>query len=136
MRLTSPTRERNPLSMAPMIDAVFLLLIFFLVVTMMKKENKDIDIELPQSVSAIKQLADDKALVIGITADGDIFLEGEPAGVNQLHEQLRSVATSQPQRQVRIDADENAPFHRVVQVMDICQFRNLRDVVIRTCDAR
>jgi biopolymer transport protein ExbD len=103
---------------------------------MMKKQNKDIDITPPQSVSAIRKLADDQALVIGITEGGAVYLEGELAGINELHEALRRCSENEPDRQIRIDTDEATPFHRVVQVMDICQFRGLKDVVIRTYDER
>lgn len=119
-----------------MIDAVFLLLIFFLVATMMKKKDKDIDITPPESTSAIKKPADDEAVVIGITQAGDFFFEGELSSVNQLHLELRNLSDSEPERQIRLDADAEAPFHSVVLVMDICQFRNLKNVVIRTYDEK
>jgi len=136
MRLHPRIHDRVEVSMAPMIDAVFLLLIFFLVATMMKKRDKDIDITPPHSVSAIKKPANDKDLVIGIDRQGDFFLEGEPATVNRLHEELRQLAEAEPGRQIRLDTDEATPFHRVVQVMDICQFRDLKNVVIRTFDEK
>ena len=47
MRIDLDTDEKAEVSMSPLIDCVFLLLIFFLVATMVKKENKDIEIDLP-----------------------------------------------------------------------------------------
>ena len=52
--------------MGPLIDCVFLLLIFFLVSTMFKKENRDINIIPPESDSAVKLPPDDKQVVVGI----------------------------------------------------------------------
>ncbi len=136
MRLGAKNGQEPEVSMAPMIDAVFLLLIFFLVVTMMKKENKDIEIVPPTSESAIRKPADDKAVVVGIDSIGSYYLEGEPSTANRLHEELRSLSETAPEIQIRVDADESAPFERVVQVLDLCQFRGLRNVVIRTYDER
>ena len=66
--------EAAEVSMSPLIDCVFLLLIFFLVSTMTKKENRDIDITLPQSNSAEKLLPNDDEIVIGVDAEGNLFL--------------------------------------------------------------
>ncbi|GHC02711.1 ExbD/TolR family protein [Cerasicoccus arenae] len=136
MRLSQANNNKIEVSMAPMIDAVFLLLIFFLVATMMKKEDKDIEITPPESISAIKKPADDKAVVVGISQTGEFFYEGRPASVNLLHQELRDLSASEPDRQIRLDADAQAPFNSVVQVMDICQFRGLQNVVIRTYDEK
>jgi biopolymer transport protein ExbD len=136
MRIRPQKENKVEVSMAPMIDAVFLLLIFFLVATMMKKEDKDIEIIPPESISAVKKPADDKAVVVGISREGDFFFEGSPTSVNLLHRELRDLSATEPERQIRLDADAQAPFHAVVQVMDICQFRSLHNVVIRTYDEK
>jgi len=128
--------DEPEVSMSPLIDCVFLLLIFFLVATMYKKKDKDIAIVPPESVSAQRLLADDKAIVIGIDRGGRYYWEGAPATANQLHQSLRSVAATSPDRQIRLDADEMTPFECVVEVLDICQFRGLRNVGIRTYDDR
>ena len=65
--------ENVEISMSPLIDCVFLLLIFFLVSTMTKKENKDVDIDLPESISAEKRLPTDNQVVIGIDKKGSFF---------------------------------------------------------------
>ena len=61
MRLSLFNNEDEPeVSMSPLIDCVFLLLIFFLVSTMTKVKNRDISVDLPTSESAIKLKPDDK----------------------------------------------------------------------------
>lgn len=134
MQIDYGEEEDAEISMSPLIDCVFLLLIFFLVATMSKKANKDVDIRLPESRSAVKRLATDEQLVIGIDLKGNVFLEGMPASIMVLHDALRSEALANPNRQVRIDADAEAPLANVVEVVDICQFNHLDDVVLRTYD--
>ena len=121
-------------SMSPLIDCVFLLLIFFLVSTMIKKMNKDIDITLPQSKSAEQRLPTDEQTVIGITPAGDFYIDGSKTSIMNLHNRLRDISISDPHRQIRIDADAHSPLASVVEAVDLCQFNNLNDVVVRTYD--
>lgn len=134
MQINFEDNDPAEVSMSPLIDCVFLLLIFFLVATTSKKANKDVDIHLPESASAIKRLATNDQSVIGIDEQGNVFFEGRPASIMVLHDALRTEALVNPNKQIRIDADANAPLSSVVEVVDICQFNHLDDVVLRTYD--
>lgn len=134
MRMVFEDEDKAEVSMGPLIDCVFLLLIFFLVATMLKKDDRDIDITPPESRSAVKLKPDDKVLVIGIDPSGEFYWQGVPSSANELHERLKQVAVDDPGRRVRLDADGETPFHRVVEVLNICQFRGLTNVGIRTYD--
>lgn len=134
MRSDYEEEDKAEVSMSPLIDCVFLLLIFFLVSTMIKKENKDIEINLPESESAEKQLPTDDQTVIGIDKEGNIYYEGHAATMMEVHNELRHTATETPNLQIRIDTDAEAPLHKVIEVVDLCQFNNLTDVVLRTYD--
>lgn len=122
--------------MGPLIDCVFLLLIFFLVATMYKKKDRDIDIVPPESSSAIKIPPDDDQLVIGVTEFGETYLQGDPISKTSLHSELRDIGSTDPTRQIRLDGHYSAPFEVVVEVLDICKFRGLTNVGIRTYDDR
>ncbi len=135
MRLNLFNNDDEPeVSMSPLIDCVFLLLIFFLVSSMTKIKNKDIPINLPASQSAIKLKPDDKQAIVGLDSEGNLFWDGQACTTNFLMEQLRSTCISTPDRRIRIDMDRDAPFGRFVEVMDACQFYNLSNIGIRTYD--
>jgi biopolymer transport protein ExbD len=136
MRSTRPNDddEAEDISLTPLIDAVFLLLIFFLVSTMMKKINRDIDIQLPESVSAERLMPTDDNRVIGIDADGQIYDQGEPTTVQALHNNIRNLGIEEPDTPIRLDVDQATPTHRVIEVLDLCRFNNLNNVGIRTYD--
>jgi biopolymer transport protein ExbD len=127
-------QEEAEVSMSPLIDCVFLLLIFFLVSTMMKKVNKDIDIDLPDSESAEKMVPTNDQVVIGITADGSTYYDGTQENIMSIHDGLRELSISNPNFQVRIDTDKDAPLHKVIEIVDLCQFGGLRNIVLRTYD--
>jgi len=135
MNLPLQNNEEEPeVSMSPLIDCVFLLLIFFLVSTMTKVKDKDIAVDLPTSTSAVKLRPDDKQAVVGLDNDGNFYWEGQPSSTNFLLEQLREVSIADPERRIRIDMDKDTPFGRFAQVMDACQFYNLSNIGIRTYD--
>lgn len=135
MNLSRHNNEEEPeVSMSPLIDCVFLLLIFFLVSSMTKVKNRDIPVNLPVSTSAVKMRPDDKQAVVGLDSKGNFYWEGQPCSTNFLIQQLRNICISNPKRRIRIDMDKNTPFGRFVQVMDACQFYNLSNIGIRTYD--
>lgn len=126
--------DEPEISMSPLIDCVFLLLIFFLVSSMTKVKSKDIPVDLPASQSAIKLKPDNKQALVGLDSHGVFYWDGQPCSTNFLLEQLRSTCVSNPDRRIRIDMDKDAPFGRFVEVMDVCQFYNLSNIGIRTYD--
>ena len=137
MQLRSQRNSAKPdVSMGPLIDCVFLLLIFFLVATMYKKDNRDINIVPPESESAVKLPPDDKQTALGIDESGQVFWQGASITRTDLNARLRRLAVEHPERRIRLDADANAPFEKVVEILDLCQFRGLSNVGIRTYDDR
>lgn len=126
--------EDEDIPLAPLIDVVFLLLIFFLVSTMIKKINRDIDISLPVSVSAERLTPTDDNRVIGIDAGGALYFEGRPATIQSLHHRIRALGRLNPELQIRLDVDQATPTHRVIEVLDLCRFNHLLNVGIRTYD--
>jgi Biopolymer transport protein len=125
--------EDVALSMSPLIDCVFLLLIFFLVTTMLKKDLKEVEhLNLPVSRSSLEVPPDDSVLAIAIDAEGEIYLEGETTTLTELLGELKLIEQNEPDRRIRLDTDENTPFYRFVEVLDALSFRNLRNVGVRT----
>lgn len=120
--------------MAPLIDCVFLLLIFFLVATTLKKLDRELPLELPESAAAAGVPRSDDLLVISLDAEGSPFLDGAPISTGMLHERLRQAAGRHPGPKVRIDGDRAAPLESIVQVLDLCSFEGLKDVRIRARD--
>ena len=127
--------DEAEISMDPLIDCVFLLLIFFLVGTMSKKEDKNIEeIQLPQSSSAESHLPRDDQAVIAISKNGAVFYDGISKDLMTLHRILRDLSLKQPNLQVRIDADKQAPLFQVVKVLDMCEFNQVKNLVLRSYD--
>lgn len=121
-------------SMSPLIDCVFLLLIFFLVTTMLKKKNKDIDIALPASSSALEMPIDDSMVVIGIDRRGKLYFDGSPSTRMQMRDHLLQISQSTPNQGIRLDCDRKSDIASVAEVIDLCNFYSLKNVGVRTYD--
>ena len=134
MRITRSIEDKIEIGMSSLIDCVFLLLIFFLVTTIAKKENRDIDIDLPVSTSSLDVPPDNDTLVIGVNKEKMLFYNGRPVTVSELHQILLELSEENQDRRIRVDCDKAVAFSRVVEVLDLCSFRGLHNVAVRTYD--
>ena len=134
------TEEEGGVNMAPLIDCVFILLIFFLVTSMLQKPHKDFGIILPQAASAEEATAQFDTVIVEITAGRPpygkpiIALNGEEVTQTLLHKRLRRLVFKDPDRAVRVDADREASVEDVSRILDLLQFEGLRNVGVRTMD--
>ena len=125
--------EESPgLDMTPMIDCVFLLLIFFLVASTMKKIDRELPLTLPPAETAIEVQQPDDYHIIGITSEGGLYLDGVPVGLGQMQRDVRNLGAKNPDVKIRLDVDRDAHFNEAMMVMDMLRFENLKNVAINT----
>lgn len=132
MKLLRGGDEQPEVQMAPLIDCVFLLLIFFLVATTLKKKEPKLPIELPESGASIEMPVASDQLIVGLDVDGQLYLNGEVAPTEIVHETLKTRAAQNPAQEVRIDADQEVRYRDLIEVIELCQFYDLRNVGLHT----
>ena len=132
MRIRRSSEDKLEIGMSSLIDCVFLLLIFFLITTVAKKENRDIDIDL--STSSLDVPPDNDTMVIGVNKEKMLFYNGRPVTISELHQILLELSEETQNRRIRIDCDKAVAFSRVVELLDLCSFRGLHNVAVRTYD--
>ena len=114
-------RVLSALSMTPLIDVVFLLLIFFLVASRLSQEDRELDIPLPSAANAMPMTAEPQEMIVNIDEHGAIFVDSQYLQQEQFEELLRSAVLNNPLGQsVIIRADRRVPVQTPVSVMDIC----------------
>jgi biopolymer transport protein ExbD len=116
MRRT-PKRQRDDvqIDMTPMLDIVFIMLIFF-VVTASFGRDAGIEVHRPQASMATDISA--SSIMIAITAQGDIYLDRKQLDVERVRSRLSQLLADQPKASLVIQADERVPHGKVVRVMD------------------
>ena len=117
-------------NMTPMIDVVFLLIIFFLVSSHLAKQETQIEMALPTAASASDDnLADKPRLTINIGADGTYSLAGRPIAVARLPEQFAAVREKEGgDVEVRIRGSRLAPYSAAEPIMIACTRAGIWDV--------
>jgi biopolymer transport protein ExbD len=119
------------LSLTPLIDVVFLLLIFFLVATRFEQEERDMDVDLPQASAAQPTIFKGQEVFVTVTNGGDYYVNGEQMDATELEAMLKALYRSNPGRQrVLIRADKDSRTHQVVAVMNACNKANIQDYSI------
>ncbi len=121
------------LSLTPLIDVVFLLLIFFLVATRFEQEERDMDVNLPQASAAEPTIFPGKEIFVTVTPGGEIYVEGQQYSATSLETKLKSLYEDNPGKQrVTIRADEESRTAHLVTVMNACNRASIRDYTIAT----
>jgi biopolymer transport protein ExbD len=109
-------RSNQVLNLTPLIDIVFLLLVFFML-TAHFIEDQAIDIQLPEAQSSNPSKEDDTVEII-MKPNGDLLVDGHPATLNTLEETLRGALHAPDKRFVRLKGDQNAQFGLGIKVID------------------
>lgn len=128
--------EELVLNLTPMIDVVFLLLIFFMLSTTFLNPEKEIGIELPEAQWASIQAMEADELIINVFKDGRVTVNGNELGHEALVETLKYQARKNPETPVTIRGDGMVAHKEIVRVMDACGAAGLRDFAIGTLSPR
>jgi biopolymer transport protein ExbD len=108
--------------MTPMIDVVFLLIIFFLVSSHLARQESQMELELPTASSG----ADDTdqstpRITVNVKKDGTLWLAGRPVAVHQLEERFAAARQKEGEEiEVRIRSSRSAPYSDVEPIMLAC----------------
>ena len=121
------TRRESFIDISPMMDMVFILLIFFIVTSTFTRET-GIDVTKPKASSA-KELAEE-SILIGITRQGTVHINETQVNLSSLQTILKQMMAESPDRPVIIVSDRDAPSGAIVDVLDECNIAKVRKVSI------
>ena len=115
------------LNIAPLIDMVFILLIFFLVTTSFVKET-GVDINRPSASTAVSR--EKAGILIGITNDNRIFMESREIDIRAVRANIERALAETPEGGVVIVADRESSTGIAIQVMDGCRMAGAENISI------
>lgn len=127
-----PRHKRGDLlvDLTPMIDVVFLMLIFFMVSTSFTANNS-IKLDLPQSKAQAAD-KDIEQVTVSINAEGQMFVQDEPVADGELRRRILNISKGDPNMRVVLRADAEAKHKRVVFVLDTVRELGMGKVGIAT----
>jgi len=126
-------RLAKGLEMTPMIDIVFLLMIFFLVASKLDEDDRALDVVLPQASAAKPLTSRPREFVINIDRGGNVYAGARPVQLGELRDLLVQSTADNPARQtVIVRADEETPHKFVVAAMDVCVQAGIDDYQVQS----
>ena len=124
------TEQGTPINLMPLIDMVFLLLIFFLVATSFAQEERDQRVKLPVTSSPKPLSAPQRQVVINILHDGTTKVGGRIYDRDQLERLLGRVARDEPDRMVLVRADERSLHKYFAGVASLCKHVGINELKV------
>jgi len=121
MKFSSRQPEPASMQLAPMIDIVFLLLIFFIVSWQYTRSETELSVSVPTAEEGVQKSRVRGEIIINVLADGTLRVEGSAVDLTRLREKLTLVAKQFKNQPVRIRGDGGVAYQRIVEVIDTCQ---------------
>ncbi|MBN2824093.1 MAG: biopolymer transporter ExbD [Campylobacterales bacterium] len=129
MRLRSKKENVDNIDVSPLIDMVFILLIFFMVTTTFVKDMK-LDINRPAASSASK--SDSKVTRVYIDSSSEIYIDNQPVKMWAIQSKLRDMLRTSSDKSVLVITDTNIPVDVLINVVDECRMSGAKDVAVST----
>ena len=128
MRLDDDDDDRSDgLNLTPLVDVVFLLLVFFLAATTLAKQEVELDLRLPQARSG-EAAGGSRALVVNVFADGRLVVDGREVTLEALRQKLLAAWQGDRDQEVLVRGDQGAQFGVGLQVLDACRLARITKV--------
>ena len=120
------------LSITPLIDVVFLLLIFFLVATRFKEEAHELDIPLPTASEAKPLSKKPQSVIVNIDKDGSYYVERLTMDEKGLEQKLRQKAAQNLHQPVHVRGHKQCDYEKAVAVVNLCKKVGFDDIRLET----
>ncbi len=126
---TGISNDSTSLDITPMIDIIFLILVFFMVAATFEL-NRSLKIKLPKSVLSESSLSSD-TLLIELNSDGDLFINGQQTYTDELTGLIKSEENYDKKNYILL-ADELTPYKSVVEIIDKLKILGINEINIGT----
>ena len=128
--------EKPTLNMTPMIDILFLLIIFFMVGTKFTEIERKIDLEVPEVSDTQTPETPPQHKIINVFRDGSVTLDEEQMDLKQLESRLASLRQQSSSLSVIIRGDAEGAFQNVASVLSVCRQAGVSDLGVSVRMAR
>lgn len=120
-------RRAPSIIIVSLVDILIILLIFFVVSTTFKKDQPEVQINLPESKTATKAPAELEHAIVTVDEADAIKLDGRPVDVDELEGAVRNLSPTQ-KASLALQADRKASFGTIIKVMDALKLAGVRNL--------
>lgn len=129
MRLRKRKELESSVDISPLIDMVFILLIFFMVSSTFIKDMK-LDLERPGASSATRSSS--KVIRVYLDNQAQTYVDGQPVKVWAIQSKLRDLLHASTEKSVLVVTDETIAVEKLIEVVDQCRMSGAKDVAVAT----
>ncbi len=130
-RDTSPPQGAE-LELAPMIDVVFLLLIFFIVTWNSASNERDMDISVPAAEESVAATQSKAEIIVNVRENGEIVLNGAVVTRETLQLKLNAISQAYPDQPVILRGAAEATYQNIINVLDQIKKAGIWNVAFAT----
>jgi biopolymer transport protein ExbD len=123
--------EESSVDITPMLDVVFIMLIFFIVTATFVKES-GIDVDKPSAATAILQ--EKASILVAIDADNQVWINRRQVDLRSVRSIIERLHAENPKGTVVIQADKESINDTLIQVMDASRRAGVYDIALATSD--
>lgn len=128
----SESESTASIELTPIIDMVFLLLIFFLVASSFQETEREMQIALPTAMASGPISTSMRELIINIDADGNVVVNGSTMDAEDLTPIIENALDINPEQKVSVRGDRRVAYENVVRVLDICKSAGITEPFLDT----
>jgi biopolymer transport protein ExbD len=116
------------LELTPLLDIIFILLIFFAVSTSLMTHYQGLELALPQAETVSEEKA---GLVISVTVNKDIIINEQQVPLSTLSTVIQTVLTQNPDTKMILNADQNLSYSFIVEILDKIRLGGTSDIILQ-----
>ena len=133
MNLRKRATPQHPgIQLAPLVDVLLLLLIFFLLTFNAARSENELDVKVPKATQAKEKTATMGDVVVNVKADGNVVVNRRTLSTTELSDMLKNLVQLYPDQAVVIRGDETGAYKNIVGVLNICSEAGVTNVAFAT----
>lgn len=132
MKFRSHQTPQAGFQIAPMIDIVFLLLIFFIVTWNYARKEREIDVSVPTAESGESKPRSAGEIIINVKKEGSVVINSEIITKESLLEKLTRISEVHQDQAVILRGDKETNYNNIIEVLDTCQQAGIWNVAFAT----
>lgn len=133
MNLRRHATPHHPgIQLAPLVDVLLLLLIFFLMTWNAARNENELDVKVPKASAAKEKSAPIGDVVVNVKSDGNVVVNRRTLSGPELRELLKSLVQLDAEQAVVIRGDESGAYKNVVSVLNLCSEAGVTNVAFAT----
>ncbi len=125
-------KQKPLIQMAPLLDIVFITLVFFMTMSIFAQQETELNISVPKAKESNEAVRSPGEIIINITKKGDVVVNQKTLSKTELDTMLKRVSSLFPDQPVIIRADQDTYHKNVVSVLDACAGADIWNISFAT----